>query len=135
MTVGGMGFIPERLLMMMTPLCMRTWCVPISTMLSPRKEMEIFLTLPCPLPPFTPPSPGLNLNWAVNNHDPADPSSLPTHSSKGGSVVSLVSPTSSTSVADTTATTVHTHGVLMCVAWLLMLPLGALFARHRWVDN
>lgn len=32
-------------------------------------------------------------------------------------------------------TMVILHGVLMAVAWVLVLPIGMMAARHRWVFN
>lgn len=69
----------------------------------------------------------VSLVWAVN-----DVPQYTTHTAKGGVKVNTVTG-AATTVSGAREMYIIVHGSLMALCWVLLLPLGLLCARHRWV--
>ncbi len=69
----------------------------------------------------------VGLNWAV-----AQAPGLVTHNSQGGIVLNLVDGTAVTATTSKTRAAIA-HGAMMIVAFAILMPLGALLARHKWL--
>ena len=52
---------------------------------------------------------------------------------QGGLSINLATGAASTTELPTKVDKMNIHGALMAVAWILLLPLGSLVARHRCV--
>ena len=52
---------------------------------------------------------------------------------QGGLSINLATGAASTTELATKVDKMNIHGALMAVAWILLLPLGSLVARHRCV--
>ena len=69
------------------------------------------------------------MSWAIAANGQTD---FQQHSRQGGIRLNLADAAlSSGSVAANRAYDINVHAALMTVAWVLLLPLGAMFPRHR----
>ncbi|PNH11867.1 hypothetical protein TSOC_001249 [Tetrabaena socialis] len=72
----------------------------------------------------------LGLNWAVSNNK-----GLVQHTTRnsGGFRLDVSSGAAGDVASSNTQHWINVHGVLMAVAWGLLLPLGTLLPAHRWI--
>ena len=57
------------------------------------------------------------------------------HLFSGGFTINLGTGAAVTTELPNKISKMRIHGALMAVAWVFLLPLGSLIARHRWVDQ